>query len=377
MKRPILVVGAGFAGAVHARVLAEAGLVVHVIDKRPHIAGNAYDEIDENGLRVHRYGPHLFHTSNACVVEWLQQFGTFVAYEHKVEALISGGRFVPLPVNRRTVETVFDVRLADSNAVAAFLRTQAEPIEAPANAAEHLRSQIGHTLTDLFFRPYTRKMWNLDLEDMSAEVVKRIPIRLDDEDRYFPNDKFQIMPRDGYTRVFEAILDHPAITVTLNTDFDKTMLRSYTHCFNSMPIDDYFAEEFGPLPYRSIRFRHDERPLDDERGSAPTINFTDTGPITRETDWGRLPHHRVHAGARKTVTREEPCDYRDNYFERYYPVKTSDGRYEAIYRQYKALAECERNLTFIGRCGNYQYLDMHQVINQSLVSASTFVESLT
>ncbi len=375
MTRPILVVGAGFAGAVHARVLAEAGRAVHVIDKRPHIAGNAYDEVDPNGLRVHRYGPHLFHTNNARVVQWLQQFGTFVPYEHKVQALTGDRCFVPLPVNRRTIETVFGVELADSDAVAAFLRTQAESIEAPANAGEHLRSQIGGILTDLFFRPYTRKMWDLDLEDMAAAVVQRIPIRLDDEDRYFPTDKFQIMPRDGYTRVFEAILDHPAITVTLNTAFDKTMLGSYAHCFNSMPIDEYFAEEYGPLPYRSIRFYHDERAIEDERGIAPTINFTDTGPITRETDWGRLPHHRVHASARKTVTREEPCDYRSNHFERYYPVKTSDGRYDAIYRQYKELAEREGNVTFIGRCGTYQYLDMHQVINQSLVSAQNFVSS--
>ena len=381
MTRPILVVGAGFAGAVHARVLAEAGYDIHVIDKRPHIAGNAYDEVDANGLRVHQYGPHLFHTNNERVVEWLARFGTFVPYEHRVQAVVgatsadTGGNYVPLPVNRRTIEAVFGVELADADAVAAFLKTQAEPIEAPANAGEHLRSQIGGTLTDLFFRPYTRKMWNLDLEDMSAAVVQRIPIRMDDEDRYFPNDKFQIMPRDGYTRVFEQILDHPCITVSLNTEFDKSMLADYAHCFNSMPIDEYFDEAFGPLPYRSIRFHHDDRALDDERGTGGTINFTDTGPITRETDWARLPNHRVRESARKTVTREEPCDYRDNNLERYYPVKTSDGRYDAIYRQYRQLAEGEGNLTFIGRCGTYQYLDMHQVINQSLASAQNFVAS--
>ncbi len=373
MTRPILVVGAGFAGAVHARVLAEAGRIVHVIDKRSHIAGNAYDEVDANGLRVHQYGPHLFHTNNERVVEWLQRFGTFVPYEHRVQAVIGNGRYVPLPVNHRTIEAVFDVELADADAVTAFLKTQAEPIEAPANAGEHLRSQIGRTLTDLFFRPYTRKMWNLDLEDMSAAVVQRIPVRMDEEDRYFPNDKFQIMPRDGYTRVFEAILDHPGITVSLNTEFDKSMRAQYAHCFNSMPIDEYFDEAFGPLPYRSIRFHHDDRAIDDERGTGGTINFTDLGPITRETDWGRLPHHRVREGACKTVTREEPCDYRDNNLERYYPVKTSDGRYDAIYRQYKGLAESEGDLTFIGRCGTYQYLDMHQVINQSLVSARSFL----
>lgn len=377
MTNTILIVGAGFAGAVHARVLAEAGHQVHVIDRRPHIAGNAYDEIDANGLRVHQYGPHLFHTNNERVVEWISRFGRFVPYEHKVEALIGPDRFVPLPVNRRTIEAVFDVSLPDADAAAAFLKTQAIPNEAPANAAEYLNSQIGRTLTDLFFRPYTKKMWGFDLEDMAAAVVQRIPIRMDDEDRYFPNDRFQIMPADGYTRVFEQILDHPAIRVSLSTAFDKSMQRDYAHCFNSMPIDEYFDECFGPLPYRSIRFHHDDRAIDDERGRAATINFTDTGPITRETDWGRLPGHRVAESARKTVTREEPCDYRDNALERYYPVKTSDGRYDAVYKRYKALAEEKGGMTFIGRCGTYQYLDMHQVINQSLATAHAFVASGT
>lgn len=366
-------VGAGFAGAVHARVLAEAGYSVQVIDKRPHIAGNAYDEVNENGLRVHRYGPHLFHTNNERVVEWLRQFATFLPYAHKVQALIPGDRFVPLPVNRRTIETVFDTSLADEAAVRAFLARQAIPNEAPANAADYLNAQIGRTLTDLFFRPYTKKMWGYDLEEMAAAVVQRIPIRMDDEDRYFPNDRFQILPERGYTHLFEAILDHPAIRVHLGVAFDRTMLDGFDHCFNSMPIDEYFEERLGPLPYRSIRFHHDDRAVDDERGDAPTINFTDSGPITRETDWGRLPLHRVAAAPRKTVTREEPCDYRDNALERYYPVKTSDGRYDAIYKRYKALAEKEGSISFIGRCGTYQYLDMHQVINQSLISAQEFV----
>ena len=371
----ILVVGAGFAGAVHARTLAEAGYEVDVIDRRPHIAGNAYDEIDGNGCRVHRYGPHLFHTNNEAVVDWLKRFGTFIDYAHKVEALVDGERFVPLPVNRRTIEAVFDVRLADAEAAKDFLRAQAEPIENPANAGEHLNSQIGRRLTDLFFRPYTRKMWAMDLEEMSAAVVQRIPIRTDDEDRYFPNDRFQMLPERGYTAVFEKILDHDRITVRLSTEFDRAMPGDYHHTFNSMPIDEYYDNRFGPLPYRSIRFHHERRGADEEYGRAATINFTDTGPITRETDWTRLPAHRAEPSAFKTVTREEPCDYRDNDLERYYPVKTSDGRYDAVYKQYKAVAEEEGGITFIGRCGTYQYLDMHQVINQSLASAERFLST--
>ena len=370
----VLVVGAGFAGAVHARVLAEAGYTVHVIDRRPHIAGNAYDEVDENGVRVHRYGPHLFHTNNERVVEWLKRFGSFVEYQHKVEALIDDGRFVPLPVNRRTIETVFATSLPDADAAERLLRDVAVPIDSPANAAEHLRSQIGDRLTDLFFRPYTRKMWALDLEEMSAAVVQRIPIRTDDEDRYFPTDRFQMLPAQGYTAVFANILDHDAITVSLSTEFDRSMTAEYGHCLNSMPIDEYYEGRFGPLPYRSIRFHHERQAHDATFGAAPTINFTDSGPITRQTDWSLLPGHRVTDGPFKTVTREEPCDYRDNALERYYPVKTSDGRYDEVYRRYKALADDEGGMTFIGRCGTYQYLDMHQVINQSLAGAERFLQ---
>jgi UDP-galactopyranose mutase len=374
LSKPILIVGAGFAGAAYARVLAEAGRRVDVIDRRPHIAGNAYDEVSPSGVRVHRYGPHLFHTNNQRVVEWLRRFGAFVPYEHRVQAELADGRCVPLPVNRRTIEAVFGVRLGNETEVQAFLQRQADPIAAPRNANEYLRSQIGAILTDLFFRPYTQKMWALDLQDLSADVVKRIPIRADDEDRYFPNDRFQMLPRDGYAQVFTSILDHKLIYVTLNQAFDKAMLPTYLHCFNSMPIDEYFDHMLGMLPYRSIRFYHAERPNGQERGTAATINFTDDGRFTRETDWSRLPAHRTVAGPMKCVTLEEPCDYRENEFERYYPVKTSDGRFDAVYRCYKAAAEAEGRVTFIGRCGTYQYLDMHQVINQSLAGARAWVD---
>ena len=370
----ILVVGAGFAGAVHGRVLAEAGYDVEIIDQRPHIAGNAFDAIDENGIRVHRYGPHLFHTSNERVVRWLERFGRWLPYEHRVEARLDDARHVPLPINRRTLEIVFETTLADEAAAIALLAAQAEPIAAPANAAEHLRSQIGGRLTDLFFRPYTRKMWGLDLEDMSAAVVQRIPIRTDDEDRYFPNDRFQLLPAGGYTTLFGTILDHERITVHLGVAFEPSMTTSVAHCFNSMPIDTYFGERFGPLPYRSIRFEHRTVPSD-APARAATINFTDDGLITRETDWSRLPAHVAADTGRRTLTREEPCDYRDNDLERYYPVKTSDGRFDAVYKRYKALADEDERMTFIGRCGTYQYLDMHQVINQSLLGADAFLAS--
>ena len=372
-QRTILVVGAGFAGAVYARTLADHGHDVLVIDRRPHIAGNAFDEVSADGVRIHRYGPHLFHTNNQRVVDWLARFATLDTYEHKVEARLADGRCVPLPVNRRTINDVFGVALEDEQQVRDFLAEQAEPRDEIRNAADHLVANIGRTLTDLFFRPYTKKMWAMDLEELDAAVVKRIPLRYDDEDRYFPNDVFQVLPRHGYTHAVGAILDHPAIRVELGQAFDHAMLEQHHHCFNSMPIDEFFDYDDSALPYRSIRFHHASVAADYALGETSVVNFTDAGPLTRETDWSRLPGHRIHDTGRKTVTKEEPCDYRDNDLERYYPVKTSDGRHEAVYRRYKERAGKLSNITFIGRCGTYQYLDMHQVINQSLAGVHAWL----
>jgi UDP-galactopyranose mutase len=324
---------------------------------------------------VHRYGPHLFHTNNAQVVQWLQRFGAFVPYEHRVSVVLADGVFVPLPVNRQTINTVFSEQLGDAADVQEFLRRLAIPCETPRNAAEYLASRIGETLTNLFFRPYTRKMWALDLEDMDAAVVKRIPLRHDDEDRYFPDDRFQMLPRDGYTSVVSVVLDHPNICVALQLGFEKSMLAQYLHCFNSMPIDEYFEFVCGPLPYRSIRFHHREAASDSAFGATSVVNYSDTSAFTRQTDWSRLPAHTETQTGRKCVTIEEPCDYTQNQMERYYPVKTQDGRHGRTYAQYRALADAEEKLTFIGRCGTYQYLDMHQVINQSLRGAHAWMDA--
>jgi UDP-galactopyranose mutase len=372
MMRRILVVGAGFAGAVHARVLAEAGFLVQVIDKRPHIAGNAFDRVDDNGIRVHAYGPHLFHSQNHRVIEWIQRFGTFVPYTHKVRARLADGKAVPLPINLDTVNAVFGTAYETAAEVEAQLAAVSLPIAAPANAAEHLYANIGQTLTDLFFRPYTKKMWGMDLEEMAAAVVKRIPLRFDRKDTYFADEDVQMMPRDGYTAVFEAILAHPNITVATSTAFEKRMLEDYDFCFNSMPIDEYYGFSLGELPYRSLKFHHETVAGLPAQGWS-VLNFTGTEKFTRETSWHVLPHHVVTDTGRHTVTREEPCDYRDNDMERYYPVKTADGRFTALYETYRALAAAEPRMAFIGRCGTYQYLDMDQVINQSLMSAERFL----
>jgi UDP-galactopyranose mutase len=373
VRKAILVVGAGFAGATYARELAEAGWPVEVIDRRDHIGGTAYDAVDATGTRRHVYGPHLFHTSNERVVQWLGRFGALVPYEHRVTALVSGRGCLPLPINRATVNGVFGQSLGSPAEVEAFLAGLALPNPSPRNAAEHLQARIGRALTDLFYRPYSRKMWGLELEEMDAAVVARIPIRHDDEDRYFPQERFQALPRDGYTAIIAAILEHPAIRVTLNQPFERSMLAEVGFCFTSMPIDVYFEAVHGHLPYRSLRFHHRVEPAGYRLGPTAQVNLTDGSPFTRENDWSRLPGHH-DGGPAKTVTREEPCDWRDNAGERFYPLRDAAGRSEALYQRYVALAEREPKLRFIGRCGTYRYLDMDQVINQSLQGARAWIE---
>ena len=373
MKKHVLVVGAGFAGAVIARILADAGIKVQVIDQRDHIAGNAFDKVDARGVRIHRYGPHLFHTNNMKVVEWLSGFTDWIAYEHRVSALLPDGRLAPLPINRTTLEMVFGVKIADAEAGQAFLAKIALPIAAPRNAEEYLLSRIGSELTELFFARYTLKMWGHSLAEMDASVVQRIPIRFDDERRYFPNDSFQALPRHGYTALFERILSHPAITVALNQAFQKDMLVDYDFAFLSMPIDEFYDFDAGRLPYRSIRFHHEAISANDTIPPSVSVNFTDNSPYTRKTYWHLLPEHSDPASKNWTTTVEEPCNDYDNNNERYYPVKSADGRYQAIYKTYHEIAAHDEKIAFIGRCGTYQYLDMHQVINQSMLRANQWL----
>ena len=332
-----LVVGAGFAGAVYARELAEAGHSVTVIASRDHIAGNAYDYINEEGIRVHKYGPHIFHTSNERVVEWMSQFTDWVEHKHKVLAKHTDGEFYVLPPNKDTV-----ARIGQDNIV------------------------------DTFFRPYTKKMWDKEIEELNPKILERVPVRDDDNEYYFPNDDFQKMPADGYTAMFERIFDHPNIRVVLDYPFNKSMEADVDHVFNSMPIDEYYDYEFGELPYRSIKFETVTLP-EKQMYKTATTNFTTYDGPTRVTEWKNFPNHGENDMA-TTLTYEYPCDYKDNNMERYYPVKDIEGNNAEIYGKYLAKTVLDNtNVSFIGRCGTYQYLDMHQVINQSLAGVKKFL----
>lgn len=333
--KSILIVGAGFSGAVIARELAEAGHKVTVIDQRNHIGGNAYD-YDLEGIRIHKYGPHLFHTNNKEVVDWLSKFTEWVDYKHKVKAQLDDGTYVTLPVNRETKEIVGEENILDT-----------------------------------FFRPYTLKMWGKTLDELDPSIINRIPTRDDDNELYFPNDEYQMMPKDGYTKLFKKIFKHKYIKVFTGTKFSTSMEKKYDHVFNSMPIDEYFKYKHGELPYRSIKFHHKTVPMARVLPTA-TVNFTHDGPYTRVTEWKNIPNHGKDP-KQTIITYEEPCDYKDNNKERYYPVKDVDGVNRETYKKYKEMVDTDR-MTFIGRCGMYVYVDMHQAISSALATAKRFLK---
>jgi len=368
----ILIVGAGFAGCVIARELADAGHgPITVIDRRDHVAGNAYDPVHpRTGAHYHKYGPHIFHTDNREVVDYLSRFTDWLPYQHRVRALLPGGVDAPMPINLDTLNSHYGVALAGEQDMRQFLDQVREDIAEPQNALEHLQNIYGSELTELFFGRYTRKMWGLELSEMPVSVVARLPVRYGDEAGYF-NDEFQLMPDQGYTALIGNMLDHKGIEVRLATEFDKAMEGEFGYVFNSMAIDEYFDNEFGPLPYRSLKFEHrfDEAFPHD----VPTVNFTDDGKFTRKTSWALYPGCGGEPG--RHVTYEEPCSYEDNNFERYYPIKTVDGWPQARYRQYRELADGLDHMTFIGRCGQYIYYDIHQVVANSLSIARKFVQA--
>jgi len=329
----ILIVGAGFSGAVIARELAEAGFEITLIDKRNHIGGNAFDYKNEHGIRVHKYGPHIFHTNSVEVFNWLSKFTEWIPYKHKVKAQLSDGRYVTLPVNQETSEIV-----RPENVISTFIR------------------------------PYSEKMWGMKLEELDHNILQRVPIRDDLNEYYFPNDEFQYMPKDGYSSIFNKILDHPNIELKLNTSFSKKMELDFDHVFSSMPIDEYYNFEFGPLPYRSIKFTDIHFPVPYLFPSS-VINFTHTGPQTRVTEWKHFPNHGKNE-CMTTLTYETPCDYRENNLERYYPVKDISGNNRELYSKYKNIPN--KKVTFIGRLGLYAYLDMDQCINSALIISRKF-----
>jgi UDP-galactopyranose mutase len=351
-----LIVGAGFAGSVIAERLAQGlGSNVLLIDRRDHIGGNAYDHHDAAGVLVHRYGPHIFHTNAQRIVDYLSRFTQWRNYEHRVLANVDG-KLLPIPINLTTLNTLYGLSMTPEQAEL-FLAERAEPVATIRTSEDVVVNQIGRELYEKFFRGYTRKQWGLDPSSLDKSVTSRIPTRTNEDDRYF-TDAFQMMPRDGYTRMFERMLEHPRIDVLLDTDFKEVRgLLSYAHLIYCGPIDEYFEFQFGRLPYRSLRFEH--RILEQERYQpVAVVNFPEQSvPYTRITEYKHLTG-QTHACT--SISYEYPCDDGDPY----YPVPRPENA--ELYKRYKALADSTLAVTFLGRLGTYKYYNMDQVVGQAL-----------
>jgi UDP-galactopyranose mutase len=353
-----LVVGAGFAGSVCARVLADAGKRVHVIDRRPHIGGNAYDRTDEHGVLIHPYGPHIFHTNAKRVIEWLSRFTDWRFYEHRVLAEVDE-QLLPIPINRLTLNRLYGLNLDEAQA-AAYLEKVREPREHLRTSEDVVLNSVGLDLCAKFFSGYTKKQWGLELSELSAGVAARIPTRSNDDDRYF-TDTYQLMPLNGYTAMFEQILDHPGITVELGVDFrHRRRQLPHRHLIYTGPIDAYFEHNQGSLPYRSLRFEHEHQANIAQYQAVGTVNYPNQHAFTRITEFKHLTG-QDHTGT--SIVREYPQEEGDPY----YPVPRPEN--ESLYQKYATQAEEEDGVTFVGRLAQYRYYNMDQIVAAALKTA--------
>lgn len=362
MNLDVLVVGAGFAGSVIAERCAAAGREVLLIDKREHIAGNAYDAPDPNGVLVHRYGPHIFHTNSQAVADYLSRFTEWIPYEHRVLASLNGDLY-PIPINQTTINRLYNLQL-DQEGVARYLESVRE-IRTPVRTSEDIvLSSVGRDLCDKFFRGYTRKQWGLDLSQLSSSVAGRIPVRTSTDDRYF-SDSFQNMPAQGYTRMFERMLHHPRIRLELGVSFQELKARAnWNLLFYTGPIDEYFGHRYGTLPYRSLRFEHEHLPGVAQFQKVGTVNYPNEFAFTRITEFKHMTGQQ-HSGT--SIVREFPAGEGDPY----YPIPRPEN--DELYRLYAAQAAREKNTIFVGRLAQYRYYNMDQVVAVALKACEQVV----
>ena len=350
-----LVVGAGFSGAVLAeRLASQLNERVLVIDRREHVAGNAFDHRDGAGLLVHRYGPHIFHTNSEQVFKHLSQFTAWHPYEHRVLGRVDG-QLVPIPINLDTINRLYRLNLT-TDELEGWFAARAEPKEEIRTSEDVIVARVGRELYEKFFRNYTLKQWALDPSQLDKSVTARVPIRTNRDDRYF-TDRFQAMPRDGYTSMFQRMLAHRNITVRLGTEYREVVgAKAFRRVIFTGPVDEYFGFRFGKLPYRSIRFRH-ETLRQRQFQAVGTVNYPQDQEFTRISEYKHMTGQK-HPWT--SITYEYPTADGDPY----YPVPRPEN--QAIYKQYEALADAERHTWFVGRLATYRYLNMDQVVGQAL-----------
>ncbi len=356
-----LIVGAGFAGSVLAERLANRhGARILLVDRRHHVGGNAYDEKDAAGILYHKYGPHIFHTNSKQVVNYLSRFTKWRPYEHRVRAFVRG-QLMPIPINRTTLNLLYDANLQTEKEAAAFLASRAEPVEDIRTSEDVVIDAVGRELYELFFRGYTRKQWGLDPSELDKQVTSRIPTRTNTDDRYF-TDTFQAMPADGYTAMFSAMLDHPLIDKSLGSDFRDIRHEAHEladHIIYSGPIDEYFDFRFGKLPYRSLRFDH--QTIEEEwHQPVAVVNYPDPDvPYTRISEYKHLTGQQAPV---TSITYEYPSAEGDPY----YPIPRAEN--QELYKRYEALADATGDVTFVGRLATYRYYNMDQIVGQALAT---------
>lgn len=355
-----LIVGAGFAGSVIAEQLARGSQKkILLVDKRPHIAGNAFDYYNDDGILIHKYGPHIFHTNSSDVVAYLSRFTKWREYEHRVLAQVDS-KLVPIPINIDTVNLLYGLQLSTAAEIEAFFAGQAEKCDSVRTSEDAVVSRVGRDLYEKMFRGYTRKQWGLDPSELDASVTSRIPVRTNHDDRYF-TDSFQSMPLNGYTRMFENMLDHPNIKILLNTDYREAIqfIKAKEIVYTG-PVDEYFDYCFGKLPYRSLEFRHNT--VDQERFQpAPVVNYPNENAYTRITEFKYL------TGQQHTKT-AIVYEYPQATGDPYYPVPQLENT--VMYKKYQVLADATPNVHFAGRLATYKYYNMDQVVAQALTTAA-------
>lgn len=350
-----LVVGAGFAGSVIAeRLASQMRMKVLIVDKRPHIGGNAYDCYNNDGLLIHKYGPHIFHTNSLDVFEYLSQFTEWRSYQHQVLASVDG-QLVPIPINLNTINQLYGLNLT-SFQLEEFFQNVAEKREPIRTSEDVVVNRVGRELYEKFFRGYTRKQWGLDPSELDATVTARVPVRTNRDNRYF-TDSYQAMPLRGFTRMFENMLSHPNIKVMLNTDYRELEgLVPYRQMIYTGPVDEFFNCCYGKLPYRSLEFKHETLNTQIAQPVA-VINYPNENPYTRVTEFKYLTgqdHQKT------SVVYEFPRAEGDPY----YPVPRPENA--ELYKKYQALADTTPDTFFVGRLATYKYYNMDQVVAQAL-----------
>jgi UDP-galactopyranose mutase len=350
-----LIVGAGFAGSVLAeRLAAGANKKVLLIDVRNHIGGNAYDHYNDDGILVHKYGPHIFHTNSRDVFDYLSRFTEWRPYQHRVKASVDG-QLVPIPINLDTINQLYGLNLTAFQ-VEEFLASLAEPREQIRTSEDVVISKVGRELYEKFFRGYTRKQWGLDPSELDAAVTARVPTRTNRDDRYF-TDTYQAMPLHGYTRMFEKMLDHPNIKIMLNTDYREIKdVVPYREMIYTGPVDSFFDYRYGKLPYRSLEFKHETHNAEVYQ-EAPVVNYPNDYAYTRITEFKYLTGQEH---TKTSIVYEFPRAEGDPY----YPVPRPENA--QLYDKYKALADAAQGVHFVGRLATYRYYNMDQVVAQAL-----------